>query len=269
MNLSEPIFDPDAHHDDVIRRGRVLRNRRRAGMAGAGVLAAVLVIAGVAAAAGGGGSGGRQVATSARSGSISTSLGAGGLGGDSSTTALAPGTASTLIPLIPLTTTYVPPSPTTAAGNGTGGPYASTTVPLTTVPVPTTVPVTTTVLAGAPACTPGQMSFATVSDKQQYAVDSVVAVGLQVRNTSGQTCSAPSYSGISARATITGPGDMKVPTNGPAISCTATCTPPVLVPGATTSYSAGEWSDAAPAGEYTVVATRNGFTGSAASFTVG
>jgi hypothetical protein len=259
MSPTEPNFDPDDHYDGVIRRGQRLRNRRRALVAAGGLAVVGLMVAGVALAAGGGRSPGRGVVTVGRppAGTAATATSQG-----SSTTESSPDQS-----LPALTTTLGPTSPTSPAGPTTtraGHPVATTTQPTTTV---TTRPTPTT--SAYPACTAAQLEDSTVTDRSSYALGDPVAVTLVVRNVSGQTCSGPSASGIGATAIITHDGVRVATIAGPAIMCSLPCLPPVLAPGAITSYSAGEWlATGASAGAYQVVASRLATTAAPTAFTV-
>jgi hypothetical protein len=143
------------------------------------------------------------------------------------------------------------------------------TVPRTAAPITiTTRPPTTTTAAGA-ACGPGELAYSTSTDASGYAVGASVSINLVVRNVSGRTCTGPSNSGISAVAMVSNSAGAVVFRSNPiAIACTNPCIAPVLAPGQSHAYGAGTWDPATPAGNYSATATRNGVSGSPASFTL-
>jgi hypothetical protein len=271
MSNLEPIWDPELHLEQVYRRGRRLRKRRHMGALAGGMLAVLVVVAAVSAMVGTGrGSDQLQrVATAGRgqpSGSTSPSAtGTGGNGGATvSTVTTGPGraggvssatstsTASTVSPSTRPGRT-ISPTPTTGAGTTT-----------TTGPPP---PTTTAAPLGA--CGPGDLVYTTTTNQRSYAAESSVVIDLVARNVSTHTCNGPSNAGISASAVVRNSAGAQVFRSTPiAITCTATCTPPVLAPGASTSYGAGSWVSAAPPGSYSAVASRASVTGAPASFTI-
>jgi hypothetical protein len=300
IGTPEPSWNPDAHLEGVYRRGRRLRARRRVGALAAGSLA-VLVAFGVAAGLGlglglgaGGAGHGRRVATagsattrttvSAGSPGSGGPAGLGGTGGEgvsgtgtgTGTGAAAGGTGASIGGTASNSPTTVTagsgPSgrpgggvtPTSAPHHATTNTTAAPTVPATTT---TTTQGATTTAGPVVDCGPSDLAYSTATDRSSYAVGGAVDISLVVRNVSGRTCTAPSMVGVGAKGVITGSG-APVTTHGPAISCTASCQPPVLAAGQSTSYSAGSWGSARR-GTYRVVASRLGRSGTAASFKVG
>ncbi len=264
MSTPEPIWNPDAHLEQVYQRGRKLRNRRRWGAVAGGTVAALALVASVAGLVGGGGSQGRRVATAGTGTSPGTGATAGpstsvgplgaGTSGSGAPTTVAGSTGTTAGPAIGATGTPALAPSTTVKHRVT------TTIPATTVAAPTTT--------GGPAgdCAPAALGYRTSTNQAAYQIGDEVDLSLVVTNKSGHTCNGPSNAGIGAKATITGPAGT-LTTNGPAISCTATCQPPVLAPGGSTSYSAGYWI-ATASGNYTAAASRLGASGAATTFRV-
>lgn len=263
MSDTGPAWDPDAHWERVIRRGTTIRNRRRVALAACCLAILALFSAGVAAAfSRGSAPGGQKVAALGRGDTASSAPG------------VVPDSTSlpnlSTIPAVPVTPTSTAPTITTASST----PLTSTMAPpsaRTTTTTPrvaiTTVPATTTTTTPQPpACPPTAVSFATVTDQPSYAVGAAVSVALQLTNNSDQTCAGPSQAGLGATGTITEGGVAVATTHGPAISCTNPCLPPVVAPGASTSYDAGFWV-ATAAGSYAAQATRAD-TGTPANFTV-
>ncbi|HEX3426835.1 MAG TPA: hypothetical protein VHT30_11935 [Acidimicrobiales bacterium] len=255
MSDTEPAWDPDAHWQRVIRRGTAIKNRRRLALAACCVAALALLSAGVAAAlTRGSGSGGQKVAALGRGSTTSTAAG------------VVPGSTSlpnlSTIPAVsvPVTPASTPPTSTTA----TSMPHTATTRHGAVTTVPAT---TTTTTPQPPACPLTDMSFATVTDQPSYVMGAAVSVALKVTNNSKQTCTGPSQSGLGATGTITEGSLVVATTHGPAIACTVQCLPPVIAPGASTTYDAGSWYPTA-AGSYTAQASRVGRTGTPAHFTV-
>lgn len=160
------------------------------------------------------------------------------------------------------TTSTTPSSTTPSSTPPTSTPHTATTPPPVAM---TTVSATTTTTSPQPPACP-LAGFATVTNQSSYVVGAQVFVTLQVTNTSDQPCTGPFLARLGAFGTITQGGVVVATTQGPAVSCTSPCVPPVIAPGASLPYDAGSWV-ATAAGSYTAQA-RVGSAGTPVNFTV-
>jgi len=94
-------------------------------------------------------------------------------------------------------------------------------------------------------CGPGQLTFATQTDRTSYPLGTSVMISVMVRNLSSHPCTGPGLCGIgpSARVSNAATGSTVWRQNAIAIACVyPPPAPPRLAPGESHSYPVAQWN---------------------------